>query len=84
MAQHRKEQSGSESKSGSKSQKKINLNNAGLEELAMLPMVGRGRAQDILNYRDEHGPFKDWEDLGKIPGISKGMIEDMKNGGAVL
>lgn len=64
--------------------KKINLNKASLEELEYLPMMGRERAERLIKYRDEHGPFKSWDDVDKISGFSLGMIEDMKAGGATI
>lgn len=72
----------SESQQGSSQQ--INLNTASMEELSHLRMVGRNRAQDIINYRNEHGPFRSWDDLDNVPGFSKGMIEDIKKSGATL
>ncbi|MEW5803445.1 MAG: helix-hairpin-helix domain-containing protein [bacterium] len=62
----------------------IDLNTASLEELSRLSMVGKTRAQNIINYREEHGPFKSWEDLDQIPGFSKGMVEDIKKSGVTL
>ncbi len=60
---------------------KIDINKAGVEELATLRMVGKTRAQDIVNYRNQHGPFKSCDDLKKIPSFSDKMIEDLKNSG---
>jgi DNA uptake protein ComE-like DNA-binding protein len=56
------------------------LNSASVEELAKLPMVGPDRAKDIVNNR----PFRSWDDIEKIPGFSKGMVDDLKSGGARL
>jgi len=54
------------------------LNSASPEEIAKLPMVGPDRANDVVRNR----PYRNWEDLETIPGISKGMIDDLKSGGA--
>lgn len=63
---------------------KIDINKASADELARMPMVGRQRAESIIRYRNEHGPFRNWDDLDKIPGFSRGMIEDLKRGGLML
>ena len=56
----------------------IDLNKAGKDELAQLPMVGPEKAQALIDSR----PFRDWSDVEKIPGFSGGMIDDLKSGGA--
>lgn len=58
----------------------VDLNTAGIDELADLPMVGRERAQAIARAR----PFHSWEDVRRIPGMSDGMIDDLKSGGAQI
>jgi DNA uptake protein ComE-like DNA-binding protein len=58
----------------------IDLNNASEQELAALPMVGPTRARDLVSNR----PFRSWEDLERVPGFSKGMVDDLRSGGALL
>lgn len=58
----------------------VNLNAASEKEIAELPMVGPERAQAILKAR----PFQSWEDVERIPGLSAGMVDDLKSGGAQL
>ncbi|MDO5575910.1 MAG: helix-hairpin-helix domain-containing protein [Fibrobacter sp.] len=59
----------------------VDLNTADLNSLEKLPMVGDKRAQFIIDHR----PYQDWNDLkSKIPGISDGMIEDMKKSKATI
>ncbi len=65
-------------KSEIQSSKSIDLNSASVDELARLRMIGRERAQDLVNYRNEHGPFRTWSDVKNIPGFSDQMIEDLK------
>lgn len=62
----------------------FNLNEVDIEQLSHIRQVGRRRAEEIINYRNAHGAFKSWEDLDKVPGLSKGMIEELKRGGATL
>lgn len=47
----------------------ININTATAAELQTLPGIGEGRAQDIVAYREEHGPFQALADLKNVPGI---------------
>ena len=64
-----------------KSGKGVDLNRAKVEDLEHIGVLGRKRAQDIINYRNEHGPFKSWSDLEKVPGFSKKLADDLKNQG---
>jgi len=61
---------------------KININEASKTELMKLAGVGPGGAQKIIDYRDAHGPFKKAQDLEKVDGIGKGVIE--KNAGRIV
>ena len=61
---------------------KININEATKSELMHLSGVGAGGAQKIIDYRDAHGPFKKAQDLEKVDGIGKGVIE--KNAGRIV
>lgn len=58
----------------------VDLNKASVDELADLPMVGRERAEALAKAR----PFRSWQDVGKVPGFSSGMVDDLKSGGAQL
>lgn len=64
-----------------KAGKGLNLNDATAEELDRVGGIGRQRAQDIVDYRNQHGPFKSWDDLKKMPGFSSKLVADMKNQG---
>jgi len=48
---------------------KININSAGVEELAKLDRVGEKYAQRIVEYRETNGPFEKPEDIMKVKGI---------------
>lgn len=59
-------------------QGKININTATKEELMTLPGVGDKKAEDIIHYREEHGPFQYIEDITNIPGIKEGVYNNIK------
>lgn len=47
----------------------VSINNASAEELARaMNGVGLKKAQAIVSYREEYGPFKTVEDLKQVPG----------------
>lgn len=54
----------------------VNVNTADAEELAdLLNGVGLSRAQSIIEYREQHGPFKSAEDLTLVRGIGPALLE---------
>jgi competence protein ComEA len=65
-----------------KAEGKVNINEASKTDLMKLAGVGPGGAQKIIEYRDAHGPFKKAQDLEKVEGIGKGVIE--KNAGRIV
>jgi competence protein ComEA len=59
---------------------KINLNRAEAWLLEALPGIGQGKAQAIVDYRNQHGPFHRIEDLLGVEGIGSstlGRIRDL-------
>ena len=57
---------------------KIDLNRAEGWLLASLPGIGDVRARAILDYRAEHGPFRQASDLLNVPGISPAVLERLR------
>lgn len=56
----------------------LNLNTATLEELQTLPEIGPQRAQSILDYRAQNGPFQSVEELAAVEGIGMGLLEQVR------
>ena len=58
---------------------KINLNTANREILMTLPGIGESKADALLAYRDEHGPFQSIEEIQNIPGIKSAVFSRIKD-----
>lgn len=56
----------------------VNINTASKDELMTLKGIGERRAQDIIDYRSKHGPFKSVDDLEKVPGIGPGIMKQIR------
>lgn len=56
----------------------IHINTATSAELESLPYIGPALAQAILTYRELHGPFKNIDELLKVPGIGPKTFEKIK------
>ena len=53
----------------------VNVNSATAQEIATLLIgIGEKKAQDIVEYRIEHGPFKTAADLTKVKGIGEATV----------
>ncbi|MDD5066559.1 MAG: helix-hairpin-helix domain-containing protein [bacterium] len=60
------------------SEKKININSATADDLIDIPGVGAFKAQMIVRYREKNGNFKSPEDLEKVPGLNKAIVDKLK------
>lgn len=57
----------------------ININTADKDELQKIPGVGPVTAQNILDYREQHGYFNSIEDLKNVDRIGDKTLEKMKD-----
>lgn len=57
----------------------ININQATVEELASLTLVGEKKAQEIVKDRELNGPFNNIEELTRVKGIGESTIERNRN-----
>ena len=56
---------------------RIPVNTADLYELDRLPGIGPTKAQAIVDYRTEHGPFQSAEQLLEVSGIGEATLEGL-------
>jgi len=57
---------------------KININRAEAWLLDALPSIGPARAQAIVDYRQENGPFRSIDELTRVDGIGTAIYEQIK------
>ena len=54
---------------------KVLMNSAPLEEIKVVLGFSVPEAQAIVTYRDQNGPYKDWRDVLKAPGVDASKVE---------
>ncbi|MGG5739033.1 MULTISPECIES: helix-hairpin-helix domain-containing protein [Bacillus] len=68
-----------EGAASSKKEGKVQINTASKEQLEKITGIGSRKAESILKYREEHGPFQKIEDLLEIDGIGTKSLEKIKD-----
>jgi competence protein ComEA len=58
---------------------KVNINTAEAWLLAALPGIGEVRAQAIIDYRQQHGPFRDVNELLQVDGFGDITYERIRH-----
>ncbi len=56
----------------------ININTAASEQLQLLNGIGPSKAQNIIDYRDNYGPFLTIEQIMNVSGIGSATFEKIK------
>jgi len=57
----------------------VHINTATIDDLRALPNCGPKLAQQIIDYRQQNGPFKSMTDLGKVPGVGKTRLQEWQS-----
>ncbi|PYZ94225.1 hypothetical protein CR194_01420 [Salipaludibacillus keqinensis] len=57
----------------------ILINQADANELTTLPGIGPAKADAIISFREENGPFQTLEDLTNVPGIGEKTLESIRD-----
>jgi competence ComEA-like helix-hairpin-helix protein len=63
-----------DAREASRTERKVNINEASQAELMKLEGVGAGTAKKIIAWREAHGPFKRPHDLEKVPGVGREVL----------
>jgi competence protein ComEA len=59
---------------------KVNINTADAETLSSeLTGIGQSKAEAIISYREQYGPYQHIEDLANVKGIGMGTIDKNKS-----
>ncbi len=58
---------------------RVNINTANVDELQTLKGIGEARAQAIVDYRNQHGPYRSLKELGNIPRFPDNLIDQLRN-----
>ncbi len=58
---------------------KLNINHVKAKDLALLPGIGPGLSQAIVDYRENSGPLTSLDDLLKVRGIGKKRLSGLRN-----
>lgn len=58
---------------------KVNINTAGVEELASLNGIGQSKAEAIIKYREANGKFQKTEDLVLVKGIGEKIFRKISS-----
>lgn len=71
--------SSNSSASNQESGEKVNLNTADVAGLQKLTGIGEKKAEQIIAYREQNGPFKKVEDLMQVSGIGEKTFASLKD-----
>lgn len=58
---------------------RVDLNRADVDELTLLPDIGKVRAGRIVTWRAEHGPFRSLDEVRQATGISASSLERLRD-----
>jgi DNA uptake protein ComE-like DNA-binding protein len=57
----------------------VNVNGAGVRELESALLLTQEEAQTLIAYRQQNGEFRNWQEVGEIPGVPAGKIIEYQN-----
>jgi competence ComEA-like helix-hairpin-helix protein len=57
----------------------VNVNKASAADLQREFELSEKEAEAVVQTRKDKGPFKGWDDLGKVPGLDLKKLEDLRD-----
>jgi competence protein ComEA len=58
--------------------KPVNINTANAKEIETDLSFTPAASEALVKYRADHGPFKSYEEVQKVPGLSGNLLEEQK------
>ena len=62
----------------------LDLNTATEQELTGIYGIRKDHVKKIVDYRNQHGPFKSWEDVKWVPVMTFNMLDTLKRHGCTV
>jgi competence protein ComEA len=56
----------------------IDVNDADVVDLRLVPGIGESLARRIIQYREQHGPFRSLDELRKVSGVGPATLERVR------
>ncbi len=57
----------------------ININTAAVEDLMLLPSIGKTRAENIIKHREKNGAFRSVADIMEVSGIGPSIYDGIRD-----
>jgi competence protein ComEA len=57
----------------------VDLNQAGVDELAIVPGISHSLARRIVEFRESHGPFRAWTELRCVKGVGPRSVDRFRS-----
>lgn len=59
--------------------KSCHINSSSKDDIIKTVGIGDNEARRLVEYRDEHGPFRSIDDLMNVPGFGPNTVDKLKN-----
>ncbi|MBI5454965.1 MAG: helix-hairpin-helix domain-containing protein [Deltaproteobacteria bacterium] len=59
--------------------KMCHINRSSADDISKFSGIRERDAQKLIDYRDSHGPFKDWNEIDDVPGFGDVKLNKLKS-----